>query len=158
MELSFGPIPSLLGFPELYFTETCVHENLFKRLEVSCFSLIPNYSKMGKAIDINVNPFNEHFHNVFLKFLLIIIPMMTDVFDTKQFCPKGLAEASKYVLFIFVEIVENWKPLGYYYKCPRQDAFCILIPGLLKFWNFLIQIVKPYFLIYINIWQRSAKG
>jgi hypothetical protein len=28
----------------------------------------------------------------------------------------------------------------------------------LKFWNFLIQIVKPYFLIYINIWQRSAKG
>jgi hypothetical protein len=64
-----------------------MHENLFKWLEVSCFSLIPNYSKMGKAIDINVNPLMNTFI-IFLKFLLIIIPMMTDVFDTKQFCQK----------------------------------------------------------------------
>jgi hypothetical protein len=32
-----------------------------------------------------------------------------------------------------VEIVENWKSLGYFYKCTMHDVFCIFILQLLKF-------------------------
>ncbi len=56
------------------------------------------------------------------------------MFLTQNNFAKGLAKEIKFFKFIFVEIVENWKPRGYYYKCTRrQYAFCILIPGLLKF-------------------------
>jgi len=58
------------------------------------------------------------------------------MFLTQNNFAKGLAEEIEFFKFIFAEIVENWKPLGYYYKCPRHDAFCTLIPGLLKFWIF----------------------
>jgi hypothetical protein len=47
---------------------------------------------------------------------------------------------------MFFELVEIWKPLGYYYKCTIQDVFCILILQLSKIWKFKIETTKLYFL------------
>jgi hypothetical protein len=60
----------------------------------------------------------------------------------------------KIILLMFVKIVENWKPLSYYYKCTTQNVFCILIAQLLRFWKIEFEIVKPCFL---KINKYSAK-
>jgi len=36
---------------------------------------------------------------------------------------KRSSQKEKKFVWIFIEIVENWKPLGYDYKCTRQDVF-----------------------------------
>jgi hypothetical protein len=46
---------------------------------------------------------------------------------------------------MFVKKFENWKPLGYYYKCRTQDLFYIFICKLLKVWKIKFETTKFLF-------------
>jgi hypothetical protein len=50
----------------------------------------------------------------------------------------------------YIQSFENWKALGYYYKCTTQNVFCILIFQWLKFWKNKLRIVEPHFFFRIN--------
>ncbi len=73
------------------------------------------------------------FHTLAMQNDLTLVRYTTPITDVQQkIIYKRSSQEEKNFLWIFIEIVENWKPLGYYYKCTRQDVFCILIPQLLK--------------------------
>jgi hypothetical protein len=59
---------------------------------------------------------------------------------------KGFAGKKKRkTLLIFVKIVQNQTPLGYYYKYMIQGVLCTPNPLLLKFWKIKFETAKPNF-------------
>jgi hypothetical protein len=80
---------------------------------------------------------------------------MTDVPD-KIIC-KGSSQKKEKILLIFVRIVENFKTLGYYCKCTKQDVFCMFILSL-NYPNFeKLNFKSSNLFSKINIQQRSAE-
>jgi hypothetical protein len=55
------------------------------------------------------------------------------LFGTKEL-GKMSSPSKEKILVIFVKIVENWKPLGYYYKCTIHKIYFAYL--FLNYWNY----------------------